>query len=631
MNDPASILAIDDSPGSLALVVRILTGEGYEVRAADSGELALASLEHARPDLIILDVHLQGIDGFEVCRRLQARPDFRDIPVILISAFLDPREWQTGLESGAVDFITKPFSGTELVTRVKTHLRVVRTLEDLREKEQQYRNLADSGLALIWRSGQDKKCHYFNGPWLRFTGRTLEQEMGDGWAEGVHPDDLKHCLATYVQAFDRRNPFEMKYRLKHHSGDYRWIRDMGTPNYDSQGRFLGYIGHCFDITDAMKYEESLQRNDRLDSLGLLAGGIAHDFNNLLAGLFAFLSLAKNDVAGNPEASRHIDKALGAFQRAKDLTRQLLTFAKGGDPIKMTGNLGPRIIESASFALSGSSVACEYHIASDLPPCDFDANQISQVIDNLIINALQAMTDDGKITISARKEYLREEQSPGLLGGDYIRISVADTGSGIPADLLPRIYDPFFTTKPNGNGLGLPTCYSILQKHRGGIEVESEVGVGTTFHLFLPVSEGTPASEVQVSTTVHQGSGLFIVMDDEDLLRDLVCECLGSLGYTTEAFSDGAQVVTALGPWKAEGRVPVGALLDLTVPGGRGGKDIVPDLAQAFPGLRIFATSGYSEDPVMAHPQGFGFAGSLRKPFLKEDLVALLNRHLGPSP
>lgn len=628
MNAPHSILVVDDDPESLALAVGILAKEGYLVLPADSGELALESLDAREPELILLDVRLPGIDGFEVCRRLRSRPGTQDTPVILISAFLERREWTLGLEAGATDFLAKPYTEAEFLARIQTHLRLVHTLAALREKEFQYRNLADSGLALIWRSGTDKKCSYFNKPWLTFTGRPLEDELGDGWARGVHPEDLARCIAIYEGAFDRRQAFEMRYRLRHHTGDYRWILDLGTPNFDTKGVFLGYIGHCIDITDQVSQQENLQRNDRLDALGILAGGIAHDFNNLLAGLFANVSMARNEVSGHPGAARHLDKALGAYERAKDLTRQLLTFSKGGEPIRKTGDLGALVRESVGFGLSGSMAACEFHLDADLRPCDFDANQIGQVMGNLIINAEQAMPQGGAIKVSARNITLRSGEKSGLIGGDYVEVSVTDTGTGITAANLPRIFDPFFTTKPKGNGLGLPTCYSILQKHHGGIEVESFVDQGTTFRIFLPATDHPKEAEAPARPTEHHGSGIFLVLDDEELLRELGSEWLTEFGYTPVTVRDGDEALALVDLWTRTAVAPVGALLDLTVPGGRGGRETVGALLRAFPRLQVIATSGYSEDPVLARPEDYGFCGSLSKPFLKDELGRLLNRCFG---
>jgi PAS domain S-box-containing protein len=492
-------------------------------------------------------------------------------------------------------------------------------LDEIREKEAQYHAFADSGQTLIWTSGPDKLCQYFNKPWLRFTGRTLEQEVGKGWAEGVHPEDLDRCLETYTGAFDKREPFEMEYRLRTHSGDYRWIIDVGTPNYNLKGDFLGYIGHCYDIHDKRTAEEGLQKGEKLESLGVLAGGIAHDFNNLLAGIFAYLQLA-HEKAKDEAVIRYLDKALGAFKRAKDLTRQLLTFSKGGEPVRSPADLGPVVEETTRFALSGSSVVCEFDFEPGLWPCEIDTNQIAQVVENLVLNAVQAMPLGGKLTITARN-------APTPLS---VRVSFTDTGIGIPAALLSKVFDPFFTTKQKGTGLGLTTSYSIVQKHGGTLELESVQGRGTTVHLTIPASTKTVEAPSPVSPGTHTGQGTILIMDDEDMVRELARDWLKSFGYDVVETRDGDQAIRYLSGLTSGAKLPVCAFLDLTIPGGRGGKETMEYLRPRYPELRAFASSGYSEDAVMARPREFGFTDSIAKPYLKEDLIALLNRHLEGS-
>jgi PAS domain S-box-containing protein len=500
--------------------------------------------------------------------------------------------------------------------------RIEAQLEEIREKESEFHTLADSGLALIWRTDNRGLAEYFNLPWLRFTGRTLDQEKGNGWMEGVHPDDLEVCTQAFEEALKGQLRFEVEYRLRNAEGEYRWIADRGTPRFNGKGEFLGYIGHSYDITDRRRAAETLQRNEKLESLGVLAGGIAHDFNNLLAGVFAYLQLARESAKDVPVVVKHLDKALSAFQRAKDLTRQLLTFAKGGDPVRQTTDLPALVEEAARFALSGASVTCEFDWEPGLWPCDVDGNQISQVIDNLVINALQAMPLGGKLVFRGRNQ--PHSQPPA------VKVTVEDSGIGIAPNLLPRIFDPFFTTKQKGTGLGLATAFSIMAKHGGTIDVESVQGKGTAFFLTFPASPhalGSGASPAEPALE-HAGSGLVVFMDDEDMVRDLAAQWLESLGYQVLGTRDGDETL-AYFAGLGDHALPVCVFLDLTVPGGRGGRETLERLRPGFPDLPIFASSGYSEDPVMARPSDFGFTGSIAKPYLKDDLIRLLNRYVGP--
>jgi len=402
------------------------------------------------------------------------------------------------------------------------------------------------------------------------------------------------------------------------------IADSGAPIKDANSVTIGVVLVFRDMTEKQRLTDALQRTDKLESIGILAGGIAHDFNNLLSGIFGFIELARMTTDAN-KIKTYLDQAMIVFERAKNLTRQLLAFAKGGAPLRKTGNLGPIIRESAMFALSGSAITCEFNIAEDLQPADFDKSQIEQTIDNLVINAQQAMPLGGKITIGAQNVTLKDAEHPLLKSGKYIRISVSDTGIGMPADILQRIFDPFFTTKQKGNGLGLTTCYTIIQKHSGMIDVESIMGKGSTFHVLLPASTKIPDSNAAVLPSIHLGQGRILVMDDEAFVRNIVRALLQNLGYSVVEAKDGDEALQLL--TATEGPTIDAAIFDLTIPGGMGGKEAIVEVRKRFPDLPVFVSSGYSSDPVMSQPLEYGFTDSLGKPYLKEDLAKLLSRHL----
>jgi PAS domain S-box-containing protein len=410
-------------------------------------------------------------------------------------------------------------------------------------------------------------------------------------------------------------------------GTERIIADSGAPIRDTKSLTIGVVLVFRDMTEKQRLLDTIQRTDKLDSLGVLAGGIAHDFNNLLGGIFGYIDLARAECADQQAVAEYLDKAFTVFNRAKDLTQQLLTFSKGGAPTKKAGKIGVQIKESTSFALSGSNVACEYHIPDDLWLCEFDENQIGQVIDNIVINAQQAMPLGGKIVVSAHNKTVTEREIPLLHSGDYVQISIADTGVGIPPNLLKRIFDPFFTTKQKGNGLGLATCYSIIRKHDGAIEIESEPGKGSVFHLYLPASTKEAAGPNSPYTFTHTGSGTILVMDDELYIREVVGMMLKRMGYTIIEAKDGAEALQCIAQAKQSNQPIDAAIFDLTIPGGLGGKEAVIELRKSNTYLLVFASSGFSEDPVMAKPAEFGFSGSIRKPYRKEDLGRLLEKYL----
>jgi len=381
-----------------------------------------------------------------------------------------------------------------------------------------------------------------------------------------------------------------------------------------------------DITERKRMEEELQKAQKLESLGLLASGIAHDFNNLMCGIFGYIDMA-NEETKEAKVTSYLSKAKNTIDRAAALTRQLLTFAKGGAPIQKIGYLFPFVEETARFALCGANVSCNFDVSQDLWACNFDKNQIGQVIDNLIINAQQAMPLGGTIELTARNITLSDKEHPLLAKGNYIRIAIKDNGIGIPKELLTKIFDPFFTTKAKGHGLGLATCYSIVNRHGGCIDVESEQGKGSTFKVYLPASQETTAVNFKQAEKTHRGSGTFLIMDDEEALRDIIGGMLETFGYTVIGKENGKDAVDFFLSETKANRKFVGMIFDLTVPGAMGGKDAIQEIRKIDREIPVFVASGYADDPVMKNPSEYGFTASICKPFRTSELVEMLERHL----
>jgi PAS domain S-box-containing protein len=396
-----------------------------------------------------------------------------------------------------------------------------------------------------------------------------------------------------------------------------------------QGNRNLLAGYTIDVTERNKAEESLANMQKLESLGLLAGGIAHDFNNLLGGIYGYMDMA-GEIATDRRVSQYISKAMSTIDRGRHLTQQLLTFSKGGAPIKSVAKLFPHVRETAQFALSGSNITCSFDVAEGLHACNFDKNQIAQVIDNIVINAKQAMPDGGKMEIAARNIAIGEGQHAVLGAGDYVKISIRDHGIGMPSEILTRIFDPFYTTKATGHGLGLASCYSIIKRHDGCIEVESEPGKGSVFHVFLPATAQDSERPETDPYGKHEGSGVFIVMDDEEIMRETMSDMLESFGYRAMCVEDGQEAVERLAAAMAGKNKVVGLILDLTIPGGMGGKEAIGEIKKINASIPVFVASGYAEDPVMANPREYGFMASIRKPFRKGDLAEMLNKHLGDA-
>ncbi|HEY8993853.1 MAG TPA: ATP-binding protein, partial [Lacunisphaera sp.] len=372
-----------------------------------------------------------------------------------------------------------------------------------------------------------------------------------------------------------------------------------------------------------RLQTELERSSRLESLGVLAGGIAHDFNNLLTAILGNLGLAAMDKRVMAAAGDCISEAERGARRARDITQQLLTFAKGGDPVRTAVLLPDVITEAASFARHGSNVRFDFDYPPDLPPGNVDAGQISRVIHNLVINAVQAMPDGGVVSIALASVSIGPGEVDALPPGGYLRVTIADTGNGIPPEHLSRIFDPYFSTKSKaGNsGLGLATVRSIIKKHNGHIEVESQVGRGTTFRIWLPVAQ----QEVVSSSRPPFGSPMtgparVLVMDDEDVIRRVAGRMLSLAGHEAVFVADGAEAIRSYTAARQAGRPFDLVVFDLTVPGGMGGKEALQELLKIDPNIRAIASSGYSNDPIMANPHAYGFRTSLPKPYDIPDLV-----------
>lgn len=380
-----------------------------------------------------------------------------------------------------------------------------------------------------------------------------------------------------------------------------------------------------DITERESLQNRLLNAQRLESLGVLAGGIAHDFNNILTGIMGNISMARMVLATPEKSARLLDNAEKATLRATELATQLLTFAKGGAPVKKTVSIGKIVQESLSLALRGTNVKGMLKIPDCLHDIKADEGQVSQMFNNIVINAVQAMPGGGTTTVQGMNIALEGENSFMLPAGDYVKLLFSDEGCGMPEDVRKKIFDPYFTTKSGGFGLGLASVHSIVSRHGGHIEAQSKVGAGTTFTLYLP-STGTASYESEICDGVTQhealAGGSVLVMDDEEVIRELAAEMLGHLGYEVTTCATGEEAVRKYRLAK-EGNKPFSfVIMDLTVPGGMGGRESAKDILAFDPYARLIASSGYSNDPVMADFCDYGFCGSIAKPYTLDELTRI---------
>ena len=381
-----------------------------------------------------------------------------------------------------------------------------------------------------------------------------------------------------------------------------------------------YIFTALDITDRRQLEDQRGRAAKLESVGVLAGGIAHDFNNILTVIIGNLGLARLEAI--KEGSKTVEMfsdVENAVMQAKDLTQQLLTFAKGGEPQKKPVLLQKLIRDSSEFALRGSNVLCNCQIAEDLFPCEVDVGQLGQVINNIVINANHAMPDGGEILISGKNIEKGRKEHLSLNDGRYVRITVTDQGMGIPEEYLPKIFDPYFTTKTSGSGLGLATSYSIIKRHGGLITVESVEKQGTSFHIFLPASDRPPEITTREVEAIKEITGKILLMDDDDLVIKVVSRMISSIGHEVVCVNNGEEAVAEY-KRAMESDEPFDAvILDLTIRGGTGGGETIRTLSEIDPDIKAIVSSGYSNDPIVANYMDYGFKNMVSKPYRIEEL------------
>jgi PAS domain S-box-containing protein len=461
---------------------------------------------------------------------------------------------------------------------------------------------------------------------------------------GVSGDEIIHeNLSRYISNDDQdtytthRNttivtgePQVVELRMMKKSGKQFWAR-MESAVKECAGEkthriVISNITECKE-SEALqqKQNQQIQQAQKLQSLGVLAGGIAHDFNNLMGGIFGYIDLALMETKDGV-ITEYLHAAMSTMHRARTLTDKLLTFARGGAPNKKTTPLAPFIQETVHFAVSGSNVACEMDIEENLWSCTIDKGQISQAISNIIINAQQAMPDGGTITVSAGNISFETNNNLILAKGNYVKISIRDHGRGIPEEIMPHIFDPFYTTKTKGHGLGLTTSHSIIKRHGGYIDVESELGQGSMFTLFLPATiEADSVSAPAI--TEHKGSGIMVIMDDEECIRETTKIMLDAMGYTVVSTKNGRETLDVLmAETRANHRVRA-MILDLTVAGGMGGVAAITEIRKTNTTLPVFVASGYSDDPVMTKPCEYGFTASISKPFRRVELAELLEKYV----
>jgi PAS domain S-box-containing protein len=498
----------------------------------------------------------------------------------------------------------------------------------LRLSEAQFRGVFEGSALGVTIS--DLKGHIItcNPAYKKMLGYTETELQEMNFSALTHSEDVRKHMNLYDELLaGKRDFFQAEKRYINKNGNIVWGQLTVSLVRDQDQNPLFVIGLIEDIGEKKELINERIKASKLESIGILAGGIAHDFNNLLTAIIGNITLAKKQMAPDNTAAKRLTEAEKAVLRTRDLTQQLLTFSKGGEPVKRAVPISDIIKDSATFALRGSSVRCEFDIPADLWRAKVDAGQFSQVIQNLAINAGHAMPEGGTLTISASNETVPDESGLPVSSGKYIKISVTDQGAGIAEDVIPRIFDPYFTTKEEGSGLGLSIVHSIIKNHDGLIQVESEPGQGTVFHIYLPAIARKKKPEQFSTEKIIYGSGKILLMDDEEMILDFASELLKELGYTVALAKDGEEAITLYKKAQKTDAPFAVILMDITIPGGMGGKEAIREILKLDENAKVIVSSGYAKDPIMSNYKEYGFVGVVPKPYKVEELSQELHRVL----
>lgn len=500
------------------------------------------------------------------------------------------------------------------------------TQEALRKSEEEYRTLFELTLSPIIVLNSDGTILQINQAGVDMLGYDKADEL-------IGKPIVDICFDKNQVAM-LANEMRNKGYLK--SSELDFIKKDGSiantlisvrARYNENGEITRYEGFYSDITERRRTEQELMKIQKLESLGIFAGGIAHDLNNILTPILGNISLARIQKDYDKIAERLLE-AEKATLMARDLTQQLLTFSKGGAPIKRPTSISHILKDSVNFALRGTDVRPEISIPNDLWAVDIDEGQISQVITNIILNADQAMPNGGIIEIRAENVFINEDSLP-LKNGEYVKITIKDHGIGIPEKYLSKIFDPYWTTKKTGSGLGLATSYSIIRNHDGYIDVESQIGVGSTFYIYLPaLSEIILTEKEELVYEPIMGKGNILLMDNDDMVRELATKMLETAGYSVTKANDGGEAIRLYREAMESGHPYDVIILDLTVPGGMGGKEAMKFLLKTDPNIKAIASSGYSNDSIMSEYKKYGFTAVIAKPYKVRELSEIVSKVIG---
>jgi PAS domain S-box-containing protein len=632
--DSIKILLIEDNPDHIELINDVIAevdGALFDIVCADRLSSGLELLAREKINVVLLDLFLPDSSGIKTFLNLHRQAP--DIPVIVLSVLGDQKQATEAVAAGAQDYLIKGqidgrLLGRSIFYAIERKLMMKKLTAEKERLTATITSIAEGFIS----TDIDGRVILLNKKAEELTGWLQDEAIGRPLPDVfniINQKNQKRC----------ENPVERILKdghvigLANHTvlvardGTERIISDNGAPIQDKNGKIWGVVLVFRDIAEEQRVEKSLQRAQQLESIGVLAGGIAHDFNNILTAVLGNVSLAKTAADSKEDVNKLLTEAEKATMRASDLTRQLLTFSKEGTPIRETASIAELIKDSVSFALRGSKARCQYNFTKDSCLVEIDQGQLSQVISNLIINADQAMPGGGTIKLNCENISITAKDELPLKDGKYVRITVKDQGYGIPEEHLEKIFDPYFTTKPRGSGLGLTSVCSIIKKHNGHIGVESNAGVGTAFSIYLPVSQKNIEKKDEIKTPKEEkikkkprlSKGNILVLEDEESVRTVLVNMLKKIEYNVAAVTDGTEVIELYTKAKNLKEPYDVIIMDLTIPGGMGGQETIRRLLEIDPGAKAIATSGYSDGSIMADFRKHGFSGFVAKPYKMQEV------------
>jgi two-component system, cell cycle sensor histidine kinase and response regulator CckA len=645
LTDKGAILIVDDTPTNLEILFDLLSNSGFTVLIAEDGESAIERAEYAPPDLILLDVLMPGIDGFETCRRLKANSVTKEIPIIFMTALSEALDKVKGLSLGAVDYITKPLMHEEVLARIELHLRLrnltktlqkqnLRLEEEISERKQAEQKIHEQAALLdittdaILVRGLNNEIHYWNKGAEQLYGWTAAEAIGKNANTLLYQVETLPLLSEIQKKLLENSTWQGELNQVNKNGQRIIVASRWTLIRDKNGQPKSILVVNTNITEKKQLESQLLRAQRLESIGTLAGGIAHDLNNIFTPILASAQLLQIKLPNLDERNEQVLKIIeNNTKRGAALVKQVLQFARGVEGKRTIVQINSLFLEIEQIIRETFPKSIEFSatIKSDLWAVFGDATHLHQVLMNLIVNARDAMQDGGTLSLHAENRFIDENYTRVNLEanvGPYVVISVTDTGIGISSETIDRIFEPFFTTKEfgKGTGLGLSTVRGIIKSHHGFITVDSQVGEGTEFQIFLP-AVAVNATPLVEDLELPKGNGeLILVVDDEVNILETTKISLEAYNYKVLIAGNGIDAIALYAQHKNEINL---VLVDMMMPL-MDGTVTIRTIQKLNPNALIVAVSGLSGDKLAGTT---GVKAFISKPYMAEDLLQTLHNVL----